>query len=147
MSGLCQLFREALYKEGFVYMHMYNTHTHTTLHTYSLEYVSFSMKLSTWKASCICICIIHTHTHDFIYIQSGVCQLFREALYKEGFMEIHTPKIVPGERYQCVYVYIGALGRKLAIVFREKFATHKHERSFEIITSSSYAHGRQFTNL
>lgn len=30
-------------------------------------------------------------------IQSGVCQLFREALYKEGFVEIHTPKIVPGE--------------------------------------------------
>jgi hypothetical protein len=31
-----------------------------------------------------------------------VCQLFREALYKEGFIEIHTPKIVPGERYVCV---------------------------------------------
>jgi len=29
-------------------------------------------------------------------IQSGVCQLFREALYKEGFVEIHTPKIIPG---------------------------------------------------
>jgi len=30
-------------------------------------------------------------------IQSGVCQLFREALLDEGFTEIHTPKLVPGE--------------------------------------------------
>ena len=25
-------------------------------------------------------------------VQSAVCQLFREALYEEGFVEIHTPK-------------------------------------------------------
>ncbi|CAM9440522.1 unnamed protein product [Ectocarpus sp. 4 AP-2014] len=30
-------------------------------------------------------------------LQSGVCQLFRESLYAQGFMEIHTPKIIPGE--------------------------------------------------
>lgn len=30
-------------------------------------------------------------------IQSGVCQLFREALIDEGFTEIHTPKLVAGE--------------------------------------------------
>jgi aspartyl-tRNA synthetase len=30
-------------------------------------------------------------------IQSAVCQLFREALYKEGFVEIHSPKIIAGE--------------------------------------------------
>jgi len=30
-------------------------------------------------------------------VQSAVCQLFREALYKEGFAEIHTPKIIAGE--------------------------------------------------
>jgi aspartyl-tRNA synthetase len=30
-------------------------------------------------------------------LQSAVCQLFREALYREGFVEIHTPKIISGE--------------------------------------------------
>ncbi|CAM9181459.1 unnamed protein product [Phaeothamnion confervicola] len=30
-------------------------------------------------------------------VQSAVCQLFREALYAEGFVEIHTPKLIPGE--------------------------------------------------
>eukprot|EP00903_Cladosiphon_okamuranus_P012906 g12050.t1 len=30
-------------------------------------------------------------------LQSGVCQLFRESLYSQGFMEIRTPKIIPGE--------------------------------------------------
>ena len=30
-------------------------------------------------------------------IQSGVCQLFRESLYAEGFVEIHTPKLIGGE--------------------------------------------------
>jgi aspartyl-tRNA synthetase len=30
-------------------------------------------------------------------IQSAVCQLFRESLYEEGFIEIHTPKLIAGE--------------------------------------------------
>ena len=30
-------------------------------------------------------------------IQSAVCQLFRESLYSQGFVEIHTPKIIAGE--------------------------------------------------
>jgi aspartyl-tRNA synthetase len=30
-------------------------------------------------------------------IQSAVCQLFRESLYQQGFMEIHTPKLIAGE--------------------------------------------------
>lgn len=30
-------------------------------------------------------------------IQSAICQLFREALYAEGFCEIHTPKLIAGE--------------------------------------------------
>ncbi|CAN8076247.1 unnamed protein product [Agarophyton chilense] len=29
-------------------------------------------------------------------VQSGVCQLFREFLYTNGFMEIHSPKLIPG---------------------------------------------------
>jgi aspartyl-tRNA synthetase len=30
-------------------------------------------------------------------IQSAVCQLFRESLYGQGFIEIHSPKLVAGE--------------------------------------------------
>lgn len=30
-------------------------------------------------------------------LQSAVCQLFRESLYAQGFMEIHTPKLIGGE--------------------------------------------------
>ena len=29
-------------------------------------------------------------------LQSAVCQLFREALLKEDFIEIHTPKLIGG---------------------------------------------------
>lgn len=30
-------------------------------------------------------------------VQSGICQLFRESLYEQGFVEIHTPKLIGGE--------------------------------------------------
>lgn len=30
-------------------------------------------------------------------IQSAICQLFRESLYSQGFVEIHTPKLIEGE--------------------------------------------------
>jgi len=30
-------------------------------------------------------------------IQSAICQLFRESLYSQGFIEIHTPKLIEGE--------------------------------------------------
>jgi len=30
-------------------------------------------------------------------IQSAICQLFREYLYSQGFIEIHTPKLIEGE--------------------------------------------------
>jgi aspartyl/asparaginyl-tRNA synthetase len=30
-------------------------------------------------------------------VQSMVCQLFRESLYSQGFVEIHTPKLIAGE--------------------------------------------------
>jgi len=29
-------------------------------------------------------------------VSSGVCQLFREFLYTEDFVEIHTPKMISG---------------------------------------------------
>jgi aspartyl/asparaginyl-tRNA synthetase len=30
-------------------------------------------------------------------IQSAICQLFHESLYSQGFVEIHTPKLIAGE--------------------------------------------------
>jgi aspartyl-tRNA synthetase len=30
-------------------------------------------------------------------LQSGVCRLFRNSLHEQGFTEIHTPKLIPGE--------------------------------------------------
>ena len=30
-------------------------------------------------------------------VRSGICQLFRESLYSQGFMEIQTPKLIGGE--------------------------------------------------
>jgi len=30
-------------------------------------------------------------------LQSAICQLFRESLYDQGFVEIHTPKLIAGE--------------------------------------------------
>mmetsp|Transcript_40052 Transcript_40052/g.96649 ORF Transcript_40052/g.96649 Transcript_40052/m.96649 type:complete len:601 (-) Transcript_40052:2310-4112(-) len=30
-------------------------------------------------------------------VQSMICQLFRESLYSQGFIEIHTPKLIAGE--------------------------------------------------
>ena len=30
-------------------------------------------------------------------IQSAICQLYRESLYSQGFVEIHTPKLIAGE--------------------------------------------------
>jgi len=35
-------------------------------------------------------------TQAFMRLQSGVGQLFRESLYKKGFVEIHTPKLIQG---------------------------------------------------
>ena len=40
---------------------------------------------------------LRTATTQSIYrIEAGVCQLFRETLNNEGFVEIHTPKIISG---------------------------------------------------
>ncbi|EKX47693.1 hypothetical protein GUITHDRAFT_69446 [Guillardia theta CCMP2712] len=35
--------------------------------------------------------------HAIMRVQSAICQLFREALYAENFIEIHTPKLISGE--------------------------------------------------
>lgn len=36
-------------------------------------------------------------SNAIIRVRSGILRLFRESLYKEGFIEINSPKIIPGE--------------------------------------------------
>ena len=41
-----------------------------------------------------------TVTNQALYkIQAGICHLFREHLNKNGFTEIHTPKIISGKEF------------------------------------------------
>lgn len=35
--------------------------------------------------------------NSIMRIQSAICQLYRESLYSQGFVEIHTPKLIAGE--------------------------------------------------
>jgi len=40
---------------------------------------------------------LRTQSKQAIFrLQSGVCQLFREFLLENGFIEIHTPKLIGG---------------------------------------------------
>ena len=40
---------------------------------------------------------LRTPTNQAIFrVQAGICRLFRNTLYKKGFNEIHTPKIISG---------------------------------------------------
>jgi aspartyl/asparaginyl-tRNA synthetase len=39
---------------------------------------------------------LRTATNQAIFrLEAGVCRLFREVLTNKGFVEIHTPKIIP----------------------------------------------------
>ena len=41
---------------------------------------------------------LRTTTNQAIFrLEAGVCKLFREYLDSKGFVEIHTPKIIPGK--------------------------------------------------
>eukprot|EP00548_Thalassiothrix_antarctica_P010554 CAMPEP_0194160752 /NCGR_PEP_ID=MMETSP0152-20130528/78556_1 /TAXON_ID=1049557 /ORGANISM="Thalassiothrix antarctica, Strain L6-D1" /LENGTH=739 /DNA_ID=CAMNT_0038870467 /DNA_START=655 /DNA_END=2874 /DNA_ORIENTATION=- len=48
-------------------------------------------------------------------IQSAVCQLFRESLYAQDFVEIHTPKLVAGESESGAGVFTTVRGRLQSI--------------------------------
>ena len=42
--------------------------------------------------------VSQTPTSQAIFrLQGGVCSLFREALKKRNFVEVHTPKIISGK--------------------------------------------------
>ena len=43
-----------------------------------------------------CIDLRTTTNQSIFRLQAGVCKLFREFLDGKGFIEIHTPKIIPG---------------------------------------------------
>ena len=41
---------------------------------------------------------LRTATSQGIFrLEAGVCRLFRDYLTRNNFVEIHTPKIIPGE--------------------------------------------------
>lgn len=41
---------------------------------------------------------LRTVTNQAIYkVEAGICRLFRQTLTKQGFTEIHTPKIINGK--------------------------------------------------
>ena len=46
---------------------------------------------------------LRTTTNQAIFrLEAGVCKLFREFLDGKGFVEIHTPKIIPGKTVHTV---------------------------------------------
>ena len=61
-------------------------------------------------------------------VRSGVSQLFREALYGEGFVEINTPKLIAGSSEGGSEVfhtdYFGQVMRALLSVLLIRATTH-----------------------
>ena len=50
---------------------------------------------------------LRTQTNQALFrVEAGVCKYFREYLEKQGFVEIHTPKIISGNYYSCLYTLI-----------------------------------------
>ena len=47
----------------------------------------------------VCIFFEQTTTNQAIFrVEAAICRLFREYLTKQGFVEIHTPKIISGNK-------------------------------------------------
>ena len=50
---------------------------------------------------------LRTSTNQALFrLEAGVCHLFREALAKQGFVEIHTPKIISGRVLPYIYFQV-----------------------------------------
>lgn len=92
-------------------------------------------------------------------IQSGVCQLFRESLYEQGFIEIHTPKLVGGESEGGAGVFkTDYFGRTACLaqspqIYKQMAISADMERVFEIgpvfraENSNTRRHLCEFTGL
>lgn len=70
--------------------------------------------------------------------QSAVCTLFREALLDQGFMEIHTPKLIAGESEGGADVFTtDYFGRRACLaqspqLYKQMAISADFERVFEI---------------
>ncbi|GJQ10802.1 hypothetical protein GpartN1_g4991.t1 [Galdieria partita] len=92
-------------------------------------------------------------------IQSGVCQLFREILLREGFIEIHSPKIIAGaseggaEVFKLNYFGQNACLAQSPQLYKQMAICADLERVFEIgpvfRAENSYTHRHlcEFTGL
>ena len=57
---------------------------------------------------------LRTLTNQAIYrVEAGVCKLFRDILDQQGFIEIHTPKIINGK----LVLILFSKGRFIKFVF------------------------------
>lgn len=92
-------------------------------------------------------------------VQGGVCQLFREFLYTNGFMEIHSPKLVAGASESGATVFqLNYFDRKACLaqspqLYKQMAICGDFHRVFEIgpvfraEKSSTHRHLCEFTGL
>ena len=92
-------------------------------------------------------------------VQSGVCQLFREFLYAQGFMEIHSPKLIAGASEGGADVFeLSYFGRKACLaqspqLYKQMAICGDFGRVFEIgpvfraEKSHTHRHMCEFTGL
>lgn len=103
---------------------------------------------------------LRTTTNQAIFrISSAVCQLFREFLYKENFIEIHTPKLLGGTSEGGANVFrLDYFGKKACLaqspqLFKQMCVMSDFDRVFEIgpifraENSMTHRHMCEFTGL
>jgi len=92
-------------------------------------------------------------------LQSAVCQLFRESLYGQGFVEIHTPKLIEGESESGAGVFrTDYFGKEACLaqspqLFKQMAVSGDFDRVFEVgpvfraENSNTRRHLCEFTGL
>lgn len=103
---------------------------------------------------------LRTPTNQAIFkIQSGICKLFREFLDKQGFTEIHTPKIIaaPSEGgsnvFEITYFKGKAYLAQSPQFYKEQLIAGDFEKVYEIApvfraeNSNTHRHMTEFTGL
>eukprot|EP00038_Savillea_parva_P030863 m.80980 g.80980 ORF g.80980 m.80980 type:complete len:607 (+) comp9382_c0_seq3:44-1864(+) len=103
---------------------------------------------------------VRTMANQSIFrIQSGVCQLFREYLYTEGFQEIHTPKMISAaseggaEVFKLNYFKSSAFLAQSPQLYKQMAINSDFDRVFEIgpvfraEDSNTHRHLCEFTGL
>jgi nondiscriminating aspartyl-tRNA synthetase len=98
-------------------------------------------------------------SHAIFRVQSGVCQLFREFLLSEGFVEIHTPKMISAaseggaQVFRLQYFETAAFLAQSPQLYKQMAITSDFERVFEIgpvfraENSNTHRHMTEFVGL